>query len=51
MKYRVSLVKVKSLNLPFGNQDKDKHKLVKQSDRVKIGTIFEIETELPIYAT
>ena len=41
MKYfRVSVVTVKSLNLMFENRDKDKHKLVKGSNKDEVGIIF-----------
>ena len=47
MKYfHVSLVTVKSLNLLFGNRDKDKHKVVKGSDKEEMRTIFSKVTTI-----
>ena len=37
--FRAWLVTVKNLNLLFGIRDKDKHKLVKGSDKDEMGTI------------
>lgn len=42
MKYlRISLVTIKSLNLLFGNLDKDKDKLVKRHNKDEIRTFFK----------